>query len=85
MRLDFRPTVPEVEPAFRAYSGEALRLFLDAPALGDELLNECLELALAQRDREGARLARVLCRMSVSQRGDLRRRLGAPGLRAAVR
>ena len=81
MRLDRPATIPELEPAFRAYSGEALRPFLEAPRLAPELLAECVEFAVERRDEEGVRLARTLVRLSKHKREALRRALGAPGLR----
>lgn len=75
MRLDPRPTLPEIEPAFRAYSGEALRPFLAARRVTEERLVECAELALAGRDTEGLRLARLLVRLSPIQRQALKRDL----------
>ncbi len=81
MRLDRRATLPELEPEFRRYTGEALRPFLEARRLAPEHLAECAELALERRDTEGTRLARRLLRLSAAQRQSLRRALGAPGLR----
>ena len=75
MRLDRPATIPELEPAFRAYSGEALRPFLDARRLTRERVAECVELAVERRDAEGTRLARMLFRLSVAQRQALRRTL----------
>jgi hypothetical protein len=80
MRLECRPTVPEVEPAFRAYSGEALRPFLEARRLTRERVAECVELAVERRDAEGTRLARMLFRLSAAQRQALRRTLKAPAV-----
>jgi hypothetical protein len=83
VRLDRPLTLPELEPAFRAYSGEALRPFLEARRLSAETLAECGELAIERCDREGARLARILVRLPRRKREALRRALGAPGLDAA--
>ncbi len=80
MRLDRPATLPELEPMFLAYEGEALRPFLEAPNVRPEHLAECVELAVEQGDREGARLARTLVRLSRFKRQALRRALGAPGL-----
>lgn len=81
MRMDRPPTVPELEPAFRAYNGEALHPFLDAALVRPEIVTECIERAVALGDGEGTRLARRLLRLSPCQRQALRRALGAPGLR----
>lgn len=78
MRLDPRPTVPEVAPAVRAYRGEALRPFLEARKVTRERLMECMELAVERGDHEGARLARTLLRLSRQQRRVLRRALAVP-------
>ena len=80
MRLDARPTLPELRPAFVAYSGPALVPFLRARHVTQERLAECVEIAVTARDAEGARLARLLFRLSANQRQELRRSLLTAGL-----
>jgi hypothetical protein len=76
MRLDPRPTVPEVLPAFRSYRGEALRP-LTSSHLTAERIADCATAALERGDREGVRLARILLGMSRAQRQQLRKGLTA--------
>ena len=81
MRLDRPPTLPELVPEFRAYPGQALRPFLETRQLTPETLAECVEVAVARRDQEGTRLARILVGLPKPKREALRRALSAPGLK----
>jgi hypothetical protein len=72
MRIDPRPTLPEVLPAFQAYEGAALRPFLVSPATTEAVLEACDRAAVEHRDPEGLRLARRLRRLSGAQRRGLR-------------
>ena len=78
MRLDRPATVPDLEPDYKAYRGEALVPFLEARIVTEKSVMACIELGVATRDKEGTRLARRLLRFSNSQRQRLRRALGAP-------
>lgn len=73
-----RPTVPAVLPRVRAYRdqpgnsvGGRLHLVLDGGNTRDSHVQYCLEHAKAIGDTEGAALARILLRMSKTQRGKL--------------
>lgn len=78
MRIDPRPTLPELLPAFLAYGGPALRPFLTAPHVTESVLADCAALAVEYCDSEGLRLARSLRRLSGDQRRDLKKSLTAP-------
>ena len=78
MRLDRPATVPDLEPEYRAYTGEALEPFLEAHRVTQKRVIECIEKGVATRDKEGTRLARRLLRFSNCQRERLRLALGAP-------
>jgi len=75
VRLDQRPTVPEVRAAYLDYRGPALRPFVEARAATAATIEECERLAVEHRDHEGLRLARSLRRLSGDQRRDLKRSL----------
>ncbi len=77
MRLDPRPTVPSLLPAFRSYAGGSLRPFLRCGKVTLERIAECAELAAERRDREGQDLVRALLRLSADQRRRLRKLLTA--------
>ena len=78
MRLDQRPTVPEVRAAFLAYEGSALRPFVEARAVTAAVLEECEAIAVERRDPEGLRLALRIRRLSGDQKRGLRASLREP-------
>lgn len=75
-----KPTVPEVLPLVRAYyakpgngAGGALHVVLDDYNVGDDNVQFCLDDARALGDDDGVALAKVLLRMSKTQRLKLAR------------
>jgi len=76
MRLDQRPTLPDVRAAYLDYRGPALRPFVEARAVTAATLEECERLAVEHRDGTGLRLALRLRRLSREQRRGLRACLG---------
>ena len=75
MRLDGRPTLPEVRAAYLDYQGPALRPFVEARRVTPAAVEACAQLAVEHRDHEGLRLARQLRRLSGDQRRDLKKSL----------
>lgn len=72
-----KPTVPEVLPLVRAYRdagnplGGSLHVVLDDGNVEDYFVRACLERCVENGDVEGERLARLLLRMSKTQRTKL--------------
>ena len=78
MRSDiFRTT--RLDADFLAYNGRALRPFVERRVATLELLADCAVAAIERGDTEGARLARLLLRMTVHQRQRIRQILRAVG------
>jgi len=82
-----KPTIPEVLDDFRAYyernpAWGALHIVLDDVNVADHFVESCIEWAERDGDAEGARLGRILLRMSKTQRRKLpwavSRAMGAP-------
>lgn len=78
MRLDQKPTVPEVLPLALAYHAQhpvwgSLHIVLEDGNVADKHVLGCAETAAERDDAEGLRLARLLLRMSKTQRSRLRR------------
>lgn len=76
MQADQKPTIPEVLPRFVAYHAcnpvwGSLHIVLEDGNCDDSSVRFCLEEAEKRGDAEGAELARILLRMSRSQRGRL--------------
>jgi hypothetical protein len=70
---DTKPTVPEVLPLVNAYYrthpvGGSLHIVLDDCNVGDSSVEFCLNHAIEDDDAEGEALARILLRMSKTQR-----------------
>jgi hypothetical protein len=68
-----RPTIPDVVDRFRAYLAQhpawgSLHIVLEDGNTQDSSVDGCLHRALEDGDVEGAELARVLRRMSRTQR-----------------
>jgi hypothetical protein len=77
-----KPTVPEVLPLVRAYcakpgnaTGGSLHIVLDDGNIEDHHIRYCAEFAEKRGDGEGVELARLLLRMSRTQRNKVYRRL----------
>ena len=78
-RLDpLRPTVPDVLPRLEAYlarhgneAGGSLHLVLDDRNVSDDDVLFCIYSAQERGDTEGGELARVLLRMSPTQRAKI--------------
>lgn len=71
-----RPTVPEVLPIARAYyaknpAGGSLHIVLDDGNVGDDSVEFCEKVATEEGDADGVELARLLRRMSKTQRHKL--------------
>lgn len=78
-----KPTVPEVLPQINAYLaqpgnsvGGNLHIVLADGNVKDSHVQFCLDEAVADGDEEGARLARLLLKMSKTQRRVIYRRSG---------
>lgn len=76
MRDRNRPTVPEVAPLVRALylrncAGCCLHVMLDDGNTGDSTAQFCLDYATEKGHEECIALARLLVRMSPTQRGKL--------------
>lgn len=83
MRIDPKPTIPEVLPIAQAYYvkhpiGGNLHIVLDDANFGDADVIFCASAAAEGGDKEGLRLARLLLQMSRTQRRRLRALLHAP-------
>jgi len=83
VRIDPKPTVPEVLPLAIAYVerhpiGGNLHIVLDGRNFGDHHVLLCAEQAAEAGDRDGVRLARILLRMSRIQRRRLNALLRIP-------
>ena len=73
-----KPTVPEVLPLVRAYyakpnniCGGSLHVVLDDGNVGDSTVEFCEKCAAENGDEDGVALARILRRMSKTQRKKL--------------
>lgn len=73
-----RPTVPEVLPLVEAYYrkpgnavGGVLHIVLDDGNVKDDHVRFCLDEALLDGDEDGAHLARLLLRMTKTQRSKI--------------
>lgn len=73
-----KPTVPEVLPLVRAYyakpgngAGGNLHIVLDDYNVRDDDVQFCLDLAEQFNDEDGAALAKLLLKMSKTQRAKL--------------
>ena len=71
--LAMKPTIPEVRDSFRAYLAQhptwgSLHIVLDDGNVEDSSVEFCLDFARECGDAEGERLARILLRMSKTQR-----------------
>lgn len=73
-----KPTVPEVLPIVRAYyakpgnlAGGSLHIVLDDGNVGDDCVEFCEKEATERGDDDGVALARILRRMSKTQRHKL--------------
>lgn len=78
MTTDTKPTIPEVLPMVRAYYakpgngvGGSLHVVLEDGNCERGDVEWCLAYAIAQADGDGAALARVLLKMSETQRRKL--------------
>lgn len=77
-----KPTIPEVLPRFLAYYADnlawgSLHIVLDDYNVDDASVRFCIDWAAEQDDHEGWALARILLRMSRTQRGRLARKVEA--------
>lgn len=73
-----KPTIPEVIDRFRAYQRQwpawhSLHVVLDDGNYADVFVEGCIETAERWGDHEGAELARILLRMSRTQRRKIAR------------
>lgn len=73
--MEGKPTIPEVIDRFRAYARDrgrgawgSLHVVLDDQNIADVFVLGCIRDAEACGDTEGAELARILLRMSKTQR-----------------
>lgn len=76
MAAQRKPTIPEVLPDFLAYYRQhpawgALHIVLDDGNVLDRDVEFCIKYAAENGDAEGERLARILLKMSVTQRAKL--------------
>ena len=70
-----KPTIPEVIDRFIAYHGlpenaawGSLHIVLEDDNVDDSSVRYCIDYALERGDKEGAELAKILLRMSKTQR-----------------
>ena len=75
---DTKPTIPEVLPLVRAYyakpgnlAGGSLHILLDDGNVDDSSVEFCEKVAVERGDEDGVALARILRRMSKTQRKKL--------------
>lgn len=80
MPIPDKPTVPEVMPLIREYytkpangCGGNLHIILEDPNFEDCHVQFCLKEAEKEEDEDGARIARLMLRMSKTQRKKLYR------------
>lgn len=73
-----KPTIPEVIERFRTYyrapgngAWGSLHVVLDDGNVRDDHVRGCIEWAIERSDKEGEELARILLRMSKTQRGKI--------------
>jgi len=83
-----KPTLPEVIERFEAYYAKpgngawgSLHVVLDDHNLEDVCVRGCIEFAEERGDSDGAELARLLLRMSRTQRGKINKMIRIRALR----
>lgn len=76
--MNSKPTIPEVLPLIQDYYakpengvGGSLHIVLEDCNVSDDDVESCIKWAINEGDEEGERLARILLRMSKTQRRKL--------------